>query len=50
MMTRNDGFRRFPGKRDAPAKSQTSPLKRELNHSVPLDEFDREQMGLAAKE
>jgi hypothetical protein len=49
-MTRNDGFRPFPGKEDGSVKSQTLSLKQELNHPVPMDEFDRERMGLAAKE
>ena len=49
-MTRNDGFRTFPGKEKGSVKSQTPPFKQELNHLVPTDEFDRERMGLAAKE
>ncbi len=49
-MTRNDGFRPFHRKEEVSAKSRAAPWKQELNHPVPVDEFDRERMGLAAKE
>jgi hypothetical protein len=50
-MTRNRDFRRqFVSRMNGLIKDQARPLKREHNHPVPLDEFDREGMGLAAKE
>ena len=49
-MTRNDGFREFAGYRWDRVKSAATPPKPELNHPVPVDEFDRERMGIASKE
>jgi hypothetical protein len=49
-MTRNDGFRPFLHKEESSAKSQTAAFRQEMNRPVPLDAFDRERMGLAAKE
>lgn len=49
-MTLNNGYRPFPGKGKGPSKSRDAPFTQVLNHPVPIDEFDRERMGLAAKE
>ncbi len=49
-MTWNDGFRPLPRKSEDSAKSRVAPFARGLNHPVPLAEFDRERMGVAAKE
>jgi len=35
---------------NAPAQVKFTRLRQERNHPVPLDEFDRERMGIAAKE
>ncbi len=49
-MTRNDHFRQFPGNGKDSTRSQATPLNQELNRPVPVDEFDRQRMGIAAKE
>ena len=49
-MTRNVGFQLFPCKEGGSSKSQTTRSKQELNRPVAIEEFDRERMGLAAKE
>jgi len=50
-MTDNEVFRRElaaqPGIRP---RMQVRPPRQEPNHPVPVDEFDRERMGIAAKE
>jgi hypothetical protein len=49
-MTRREDFRQLVRNGKDPAKSQATPRNRGINHPVPLDEFDRERMGIAAKE
>lgn len=50
-MTRYDEFHReLVGKPSDRPKMQTRALRRQPNHPVPVDEFDRERMGIAAKE
>jgi hypothetical protein len=50
-MPRNDDIRRqLVGRPNTVARAQTTRLRQETNHPVPIDEFDREGMGVAAKE
>lgn len=50
-MTRNDGFRLRPADNSSDRRMVNArALRQELNHPVPVDEFDRERMGIAAKE
>lgn len=49
-MTRNDSFRQLVENARESAKSRTRALKNGPNHPVLVDEFDRERMGIAAKE
>lgn len=50
-MTHNAVFRReLAGQPGIRPKMQARPPRQEPNHPVPVDEFDRERMGIAAKE
>lgn len=50
-MTRNNDFRReFVETVSDRTKILAKSPRQESNHPVPVDEFDRERMGIAAKE
>jgi hypothetical protein len=50
-MPRNDDSRRqLVGRPNKVARAQATRFRQETNHPVPIDEFDRESMGVAAKE
>ena len=50
-MAEYDAIRReLAGGESDSRKVQARPLRQESNHPVPVNEFDREHMGIAAKE
>ena len=50
-MNRNNDLRReFVATASGRTKVQPRPMRHEPNHPVPVEEFARESMGLAAKE
>lgn len=50
MSPKNDRSRASADQRRVPANVQTEPVKQDHNHPVTVEEFDREHMGIAAKE
>ena len=50
MTPKSDRSRAWADQRPAPANVQTEPVKQDHNHPVTVEEFDREHMGVAAKE
>ena len=50
MTPKSGKSRASADQRPVPANVQTEPVEQDHNHPVTVEEFDREHMGIAAKE